>query len=71
MATVRTGVTMSKAAIKALADRIEKMTDVTQIELRLTAIEDKTALIAEIHHDDQREPWTETLLVVNDGVVKL
>lgn len=72
MATVKTGVTMTKTAFRALAEKIDRATEVIEIELRLTSIEDQQALIAELVHDDQKDGrWIEKVLVVNDGVVKL
>lgn len=71
MATVNTGVKMTKAAFKALADRIEKSVGVIEIEIRMASVENAPALIAELRHEEQRESWTEKLLVVNDGVVKI
>lgn len=72
MATVTTGVTMSKHAFKALADKIEASEGVIEVELRMTAVENDPALIAELKHDGQRDgKWSERLLVVGDGVVKL
>lgn len=70
MATVRTGVQMTKSAFMALSKKVEQ-SGVTKVEIRMTSVEDEPALIAEITHDDQREGWIEKVLVVNDGVVKI
>ena len=43
----------------------------SEIRLRPTEVAGKTALLATVHHDDQRDPWDEEFLVVGDGVVKL
>jgi hypothetical protein len=70
--TYKTGVTMTPAALGRLATAIGELEGVESVELRVTAIEDRPALVAEARIKSGKDPRTTTsFLVVNDGVIKL
>lgn len=68
--SVRDGVKLTKGQLKKLVDAIEG-TDLMEVEIRPTSIEDKPALIAEYDEEDGRETINRRLLVAGDGVVRL
>jgi hypothetical protein len=69
--TVRVdGVKVTKGQLTRLLNEIEG-TDLLEIELRPTNVEDAPALLAIVTREEQRDSYTERWLVAGNGVVKL